>query len=166
MITSKIYDIIWLRYQKFFEIIRKKPCTLPVISEVPWYFLQFHRKCVNIFWYCIWYHIWFLARKAKTPMISYFFVISYMISYQKVWYHIWYYEYHIWQERLSQWYHVQFHNICWISYTISYMISYMILRILHDIIYDIWQHGDIIYDIIHIYIYMPFSLIYRMISAA
>jgi len=26
----------------------------------------------------------FLARKAKSPMISYFFVISYMISYQKV----------------------------------------------------------------------------------
>jgi len=35
--------------------------------------------------YDIIYNItYFLARKAKTPMISYCFVISYIISYQKV----------------------------------------------------------------------------------
>ena len=65
----------------------KNPCTLPVISKVPDIFYNFIGN-VSISFdivYDIIYDITdFLASKAKTPMISYCFVISYMISYQKV----------------------------------------------------------------------------------
>ena len=59
-------NFIWYHMAKISEVLwnhTQNPCILPVISEVPWYFLQFHRKCVNIFWYCIWYHIWYHCKK-------------------------------------------------------------------------------------------------------
>jgi len=78
MITSKIYDIIWLRYQKFFEIIRKIHvyCQYQKFLDIFYNFTGNVSVSFDIVYDIIYDITDFLARKAKTPMISYFFMIS------------------------------------------------------------------------------------------